>query len=86
MSQAMRSDQESLVSETEAARLLDVSVRTLQAWRAQDAGPPYVRVGRLIRYVRASLLAWITSRTHTPSGRTQSQLPNQMGQTTSPRR
>lgn len=83
MSQATQNDQESLVSETEAARLLDVSVRTLQAWRVQDAGPPYVRVGRLIRYARASLLAWIRSRTHTPSG--QSRLSNQMSQTTSSR-
>jgi excisionase family DNA binding protein len=66
MSQATQGEQDSLVTEPEAARLLAVSVRTLQAWRVQDAGPPYVRVGRLIRYVRSSLAAWIKSKTHTP--------------------
>jgi excisionase family DNA binding protein len=69
MSQAAQDEEESLVTEPEAARVLAVSVRTLQAWRVQDAGPPYVRVGRLIRYVRSSLIAWIKSRTHTPGAR-----------------
>jgi predicted DNA-binding transcriptional regulator AlpA len=69
MSEAAQVEDELLVTEPEAARILAISVRTLQAWRVQDAGPPYVRVGRLIRYVRSSLIAWVKSRTHTPGGR-----------------
>lgn len=44
----------SLLTEDEAAQVLKVSPRTLQAWRAQGLGPPYVQLSsRLIRY-RAS--------------------------------
>jgi predicted DNA-binding transcriptional regulator AlpA len=52
-------DPEALLMEDQAARLLSVSPRTLQAWRSEDRGPPYVRVGRSVRYVYAVLLQWI---------------------------
>jgi excisionase family DNA binding protein len=52
-------DPEALLTEDQAARLLSVSPRTLQAWRSEDRGPPYVRVGRSVRYLYAALLQWI---------------------------
>jgi predicted DNA-binding transcriptional regulator AlpA len=52
-------DPEALLMEDQAARLLSVSPRTLQAWRSEDRGPPYVRVGRSVRYLYAALLQWI---------------------------
>lgn len=36
--------------ESELARRWKTSQRTLQRWRAQDAGPPFVRLGGAIRY------------------------------------
>jgi hypothetical protein len=39
-----------------AAALLGVSPKTLEAWRARGAGPPYTRAGRLVRYRREDLL------------------------------
>ena len=51
-------DQDALLTEVQAADLLSLSVRTLQAWRAKGFGPPYVRAGRAIRYRRRDLLAW----------------------------
>jgi excisionase family DNA binding protein len=52
-------DPEALLREVQAADLLNLSVRTLQAWRTQGLGPAFVRAGRAIRYRRSDLLAWV---------------------------
>ncbi len=57
------SDQDSLLNEDEAAKFLAVSVRTLQAWRTRGIGPPFVRLGRSVRYVRQALLDWLSANT-----------------------
>ena len=52
-----------LLSEQEAAKLLDFSPRTLQKWRWTGGGPRYVQVSaRCIRYRPDDLLTWIESR------------------------
>ena len=50
---------DALLTENEAADALRISVRTLQAWRLKAAGPPFVRVGRAIRYRRGDVKIWI---------------------------
>jgi hypothetical protein len=50
---------DALLSENQAADLLFLSVRTLQAWRCQGSGPAFVRTGRAIRYRRGDLVAWV---------------------------
>jgi excisionase family DNA binding protein len=53
-----------LFNETEAAAFLDTSVGTLQVWRSTGRyGIPFVKIGRLVRYKRADLEAWIETRT-----------------------
>lgn len=52
-----------LLAEAQAARLLNLSGRTLQAWRMKGIGPAFVRTGRAIRYRREDLLAWIAANT-----------------------
>ena len=52
-------DDETLLMEMHAARLLSLSVRTLQGWRVKGVGPAYVQAGRAIRYRRCDLIAWI---------------------------
>ena len=64
----MRYDQASsntdpLLTEIDAARLLKVSARTLQAWRGRGRGPAFVRAGRAIRYTRADLTDWVSAQT-----------------------
>jgi excisionase family DNA binding protein len=61
-------DPDSLVTEVQAAKFLNISIRTLQAWRIKLAGPRFVRVGRAIRYRRSDLTAWIEANTvgHAP--------------------
>ncbi|HZP68734.1 MAG TPA: helix-turn-helix domain-containing protein [Pseudolabrys sp.] len=61
------SDQDSLLNEGEAAGSLAVSVRTLQAWRTKGIGPPFVRLGRAIRYSRRALIDWVHANTHATS-------------------
>jgi excisionase family DNA binding protein len=51
--------EDALLTEDEAADALRISVRTLQAWRMKEAGPPFVRVGRTIRYRRGHIKDWI---------------------------
>jgi excisionase family DNA binding protein len=52
-----------LLNEREAARLLNVSHRTLQAWRLRGGGPEYVKLGSTVRYARDALDRFITERT-----------------------
>jgi predicted DNA-binding transcriptional regulator AlpA len=56
-------DPDALLMEEHAARFLNLSVRTLQAWRSKMSGPRFVRAGRAIRYKRSDLVAWIDKNT-----------------------
>lgn len=39
-----------LLNETEAAKYLTVSVGSLRAWRGQNCGPRFLKVGAQVRY------------------------------------
>lgn len=53
-----------LLTETQTAEVLNVSIRTLQAWRLRGGGPRFVRLsGRAIRYRNSDLAAYIEART-----------------------
>ena len=56
-------ESDALLGEVQAARLLNLSVRTLQAWRTKRSGPAFVRAGRAIRYRRRDLYAWMDANT-----------------------
>ena len=43
----------------EAARYLSVTVDTLAGWRHRKIGPRHFKYGRLIRYNRSDLEAWM---------------------------
>jgi hypothetical protein len=49
-------DPDAAVNENRAAEFLDVSVRTLQAWRVRGGGPRYCKIGRAVRYQRRALV------------------------------
>lgn len=44
--------------EREAAIILGLAPNTLAHWRISGAGPPFVKLGRSVRYPRDLLLAW----------------------------
>lgn len=50
-------DNESL-KPNEAARFVGLSEATLAKARCLGGGPPYVKMGRAVRYLPADLIAW----------------------------
>lgn len=55
------------LSETEAAKRLGLSERTLQAWRCRGEGPTATRLGRSVRYAVGDLEQWLQSRKTRPT-------------------
>ena len=52
-----------LLNTRQAAAFLAVSARTLQDWRLDRSGPPYIALSdRAIRYRRSDLEAWLKAR------------------------
>ncbi|PHP64820.1 transcriptional regulator [Zhengella mangrovi] len=48
-----------LLTETDVARQLGVSVRTLQSWRVKGGGPVFSKLGRSVRYRPSDVDAWV---------------------------
>jgi len=51
-----------LLTPKEAAKVLKVSLSWLAKARMRGDGPPFIKVGRNIRYAEAALLQWMKSR------------------------
>jgi hypothetical protein len=62
------SEPDALLTEAQASQVLNLSVRTLQAWRGRGRGPCFVRAGRAVRYRPSDLSIWIKEQTVSPSG------------------
>ena len=56
-------DGPALIDEKQLCADLGISPVTATKWRAKAAGPPFIKVGRLVRYRRADVEAWLVSRT-----------------------
>ena len=55
--------QSDLLTNDEAAEYLGVTPRTLEVWRCTKRHEiPYFKVGRLVKYKKADLDAWLHSR------------------------
>lgn len=52
-----------LIDTAATAAFLGVQVQTLKNWRAEGAGPPYVKLGRLVRYDPRVLDRWVKAQT-----------------------
>jgi DNA-binding transcriptional MerR regulator len=63
MQRTPNTELDALLTEAQTADFLNVSVRTLQAWRVRGGGPPFVCAGRARRYRRRDLLEWMDSNT-----------------------
>ena len=54
---------EGYLSETQAAKYLSMSKKSLQRWRFKRQGPPYAKLnGKTIRYRREDLDHWMKER------------------------
>ena len=56
------------LTEAEVASVLDKSVSTLQKMRSARVGPPWMKDGNTILYLRESLLAWAAAQERRTSG------------------
>lgn len=50
---------DTLFTPTEVSAYLNVPPGTLANWRYQGTGPPFIRVGRLVRYRGREVSAWL---------------------------
>lgn len=65
-------DPEQLLTPAKVAAILGIAEETLTAWRCTGRQPlPFVKVGRLIRYRRADLTAYLLARMRRGGERTQ---------------
>ena len=54
-----------LLNTEQAATFLNLSPTTLTTWRVRRSdGPPYVRIGRAVRYRLDDLQSWLDTQTH----------------------
>lgn len=49
------------LDEKSLCALLAISSVTATKWRAKAKGPPFIKVGRLVRYRRSDIEAWLRS-------------------------
>jgi len=72
-------DPDQLFTPEEAAALLNVKPQTLAKWRmgGRGLGPHFVKVGRAIRYRRATLVSFIEGNTFTNTAEARSGLREQ---------
>lgn len=64
MQKPMRPSRQRL-TERDAADELNISFRTLQQWRVRGIGPPYLKLGRSVRYDADVLEDWLAAQSRT---------------------
>jgi hypothetical protein len=52
----------SLFTANQAAAFLNCTPAALERWRLERRGPPYLKIGRLVRYARHDLVTWLRSK------------------------
>lgn len=55
-----------LLSPAELSELLGLPTATLANWRSAGKGPPYLRLGRHVRYVQAEVDHWVAGQIRRP--------------------
>ncbi len=54
---------EQLYNEKETAKLLSLSVKTLQRYRYTGGGPTYIKLGKSVRYKESDIHMYVSART-----------------------
>ena len=54
---------EQLYNENETAKLLSMSVKTLQRYRYTGGGPIYIKLGKSVRYKESDIEKYVSERT-----------------------
>jgi excisionase family DNA binding protein len=64
-----------LLNEEEVAKQLHVSLASVRRWRLERRGPPFIKVGSLVRYKPEEVEAWLGALPTGGSITTQRQVP-----------
>jgi hypothetical protein len=56
------SERRKMATTRELSAWLDIPEETLRWWRAHGQGPPYVRLGRHVRYPMPEVDRWVAGR------------------------
>lgn len=59
-----------ILTTDEAARFLRCSTQRLEIWRSQGGGPPFAKLGRMVRYRLDDLKAWTAAHVISNTGQT----------------
>jgi predicted DNA-binding transcriptional regulator AlpA len=59
---------EPLWDDPQLAEELGIRPQTPAAWRNRNQGPPYLKIGRLVRYRPSHVKEWLKSRVVQPTG------------------
>ncbi|MFH8250255.1 helix-turn-helix domain-containing protein [Microbacterium sp. B2969] len=51
-------------TQAEIAEIIKVPERTLEDWRLNHVGPPYMKLGRHVRYDLLEVVAWARDQRH----------------------
>ncbi len=54
-----------LLTSAQLANELGVTLRAVELWRLEGRGPTFTRCGRLVRYIRTDVVAWLESQRRT---------------------
>jgi predicted DNA-binding transcriptional regulator AlpA len=52
-----------LLTGSETAPLIGIQPKTLETWRWRGFGPPFIKIGHLVRYRKEDVLAWLEAQT-----------------------
>ena len=58
--------QDEFLNEKALAQRLGISISLLRKWRRTRQGPPWVKLGRAVRYSAAELVIWLNMRVTHP--------------------
>jgi predicted DNA-binding transcriptional regulator AlpA len=56
-----------LYTPEEFAQITGIPTETLKHWRKNNDGPPYVKMGRHVRYPHKAIVQFIDANTHDPA-------------------
>jgi hypothetical protein len=59
---------EPLWDDPQLAKARDVQAQTPAAWRDRNQGPPYLKIGKLVRYRPSLVKEWLETRVVRPAG------------------
>ena len=58
------------VDQNEVSRITGVPTRSLEAMRCRGDGPPFIKIGKRVRYFRRDVFGWLNRRRRVSTGDT----------------